>query len=85
MAKFCPNCGQMLEDSASFCPNCGARIDAPPQTPASKSHADRSDRFDLGTPPPIGMSSGAPAPAAPETASPTLPIDEIDWDNDFYF
>ncbi len=28
MSKFCPNCGQVLEDSAVFCNSCGASVSA---------------------------------------------------------
>lgn len=34
---------------------------------------------------PVGKAIGEPVSAVIETASPTLPIDEIDWDSDFEF
>ena len=34
MSKFCPNCGNQIEEGAVFCMNCGTRIDsAPAQAP----------------------------------------------------
>ncbi len=33
MSKFCPNCGEELEDYASFCPRCGCEIAPHPAQP----------------------------------------------------
>ena len=31
MAKFCPNCGAMLDDSTVFCSSCGTKVESQPQ------------------------------------------------------
>ncbi|MCR5176115.1 MAG: zinc-ribbon domain and TM2 domain-containing protein [Anaerovibrio sp.] len=33
MSKFCSNCGQELEDSATFCHNCGIAVGSAPAKP----------------------------------------------------
>ncbi len=39
---FCPNCGQMLPDTARFCPNCGAPIIGSPKSSFSQAMKDAS-------------------------------------------
>ena len=32
MARFCPNCGTEVEDTAVYCPTCGQAIDQSTET-----------------------------------------------------
>ncbi len=36
MARFCPNCGTEIDESALFCPSCGQSIEALPDEPAGE-------------------------------------------------
>jgi zinc-ribbon domain len=36
MARFCPNCGTEIDESALFCPSCGQPIEALPDEPAAE-------------------------------------------------
>ena len=44
MSKFCPNCGQQLDDGTAFCSNCGTAVPVDPylaeQTPANDNQVD---------------------------------------------
>jgi len=33
MAKFCPNCGERVEENIAFCPECGQKFEAAPAQP----------------------------------------------------
>ncbi|HAF31545.1 MAG TPA: zinc ribbon domain-containing protein, partial [Anaerovibrio sp.] len=34
MSKFCPNCGEKVEDTAVFCPECGQNLNTQSQPAA---------------------------------------------------
>ncbi|ORT99821.1 putative membrane protein [Anaerovibrio sp. JC8] len=42
--KFCPSCGQAVEDNVSFCPNCGSSIqETVPSTNVNESNGFQQD------------------------------------------
>lgn len=54
----------------------------PQQSPAA---SERRSFWDVPVDTPVSTPAEEPVPVVIETASPTLPIGEIDWDNDFNF
>lgn len=38
MSKFCPNCGEPIEEGEQFCINCGTRLDTQPKTHSENSY-----------------------------------------------
>jgi hypothetical protein len=61
MARFCTSCGSQVGDDLTFCSNCGTQLAAPPPTPAVSQ--------------PAGITSPAPAAAAPaKKGSPIVKI-----------
>jgi hypothetical protein len=70
MARFCPNCGTEVDDTAVFCPTCGQPIeqDVETQMPAAPAWPDPEPAA-RGTDEPVARAEPAP-PAAPRTVEP---------------
>jgi hypothetical protein len=73
MARFCPNCGTEVEDTAVFCPTCGQPIDQDVETemPAAPAWPDQA-------PAEPEMPAGEPAVSdawQPHHEEPTMPVE----------
>ena len=68
-------------DNVFYCAVCGAVVEMPMREEKPKVNLSRSNSQPTAAPAqPI-----APPPPPAQTASPTLPIADIDWENDFNF
>lgn len=74
MARFCPNCGTEVDDTAVFCPTCGQAIDqeVEAQMPAAPAWPDPEPPA---APVPEPFTDRAPAPAY----EPERPVPERAW------
>ena len=71
MAKFCPNCGSPVRDTAAFCANCGSKIT--PSAPAAEPVATAPvEAAPAAEPAPVEAAPVA-EPVAPAEAAPVVP------------
>lgn len=71
MAKFCPNCGSPVRDTAAFCANCGSKItpSAPAAEPVAAAPVEAAPAAE---PAPVEAAPVA-EPVAPAEAAPVVP------------
>ena len=51
MSKYCPNCGNPLEDDSIFCDNCGAKLNAQPISQPQQQYAQPQQQYGSFPPP----------------------------------
>ncbi|MBR4404182.1 MAG: zinc ribbon domain-containing protein [Clostridiales bacterium] len=85
MAKFCPNCGSQVRETAAFCANCGNKLDpAPAAAPAPAEPAPAAPVVEAAPAAPAPVAEpvvepapvAEPAPAAPVVEAAPAPVAE---------
>lgn len=85
MAKFCPNCGNQVRETAAFCVNCGNKLEptpAPAPAPAEPAPAAPVVEAAPEAPAPVAepvvepVPDAEPAPAAPVAEAAPAPVAE---------